>query len=246
MLIGAADPAVLAARAAVLADFATEAVRLRGVETLQVFCEIERAGAAALVPPGLHPTIPPAVTWLVQRIAESPWGAFAMAQCRVECRSGLRPRAFLRAGVADNEVAAAQLAARWGYVLRPGAVRLKRGYDEIRAAVSVDGEEILDLALCDPMPLGAADVYYVANMNLAHTPLGLRLVQVDPELAVERAERGRPVLHRFAAAAWLSEGLRPSLPVSASFTIATVTLPALRYVCRPDVLAFAGAERVGA
>jgi len=39
--------------------------------------------------------------------------------------------------------------------------------------------------------------------------------------------------------------VRPSHPVSASFTTAAVTLPALRYVCRPDVLAFVGTERVG-
>jgi hypothetical protein len=32
--------------------------------------------------------------------------------------------------------------------------------------------------------------------------------------------------------------------VAASFTLASVTLPALRYVCRPDVLAFEGSERV--
>jgi hypothetical protein len=244
MLIGSADPDVLAQGAPTLPSFGTEAVELCGVETLQVFCEIERKGTDALLPPGLHPTLPPAVTWLVQRVAESPWGAFGMAQCRIECRSGLRPRGFLRGGVADNEQAAAELAARWGYALQPGAVRLKRGYDEIRATVSLDGEEVLDLALCDPIPLRIADAYYVANMNLARTPNGLRLVQVDPRFEVERAERGRPAIHRFEAAAWRSEGARPSHPVAASFTIATVTLPALRYVCRPDVLAFVGAERV--
>ena len=36
--------------------------------------------------------------------------------------------------------------------------------------------------LLDPTPLRNADAYYVANMNLAHTPSGLRLVQVDPEV----------------------------------------------------------------
>jgi hypothetical protein len=244
VLTGSADPEVLAQGAATLASFDTAPVKLCGVETLQVFCEIERQGSAALLPPGLHPTLPPAVTWLVQRVADSPWGAFGMAQCRIECRSGLRPRGFLRGGVADDERAAAELAARWGYALRPGVVQLKRGYDEIRATIRLDGEEVLELALRDPMPLRASDAYYVANMNLAHTPNGLRLVQVDPDFAVERAERGRPEVHRFDAAAWRSEGARPSHPVSASFTIATVTLPALRYVCRPEVLAFSGAERV--
>ncbi len=184
------------------------------------------------------------MTWLVQRAPEGPWGPFAMAQCRIECRSGLRPRGFLRGGVIDNEVARAQLAARWGYALQPGRVRLSRGYDEIRTSVGLGGRSILDAALRDPTPLRNADAYYVANVNLAHTPSGLRLVQVDPDFDVERAERGRPLVHHFDAEGWGCGGVRPSHPVSASFTIAAVTLPALRYVCRPDLLAFVGTERV--
>ena len=245
MLTGSGDPEALAREAATLADFATAPLTLRGVETLQVLGEIERAGADALLPPGLHPTVPPAVTWLVQRVAESPWGAFQMAQCRIECRSGLRPRAFLRGGVADHAEAAAELAARWGYGLRPGEIRLERAYDRIRATVRAEGASILDVTLCDPMPLRGVDVHYVANMNLARTPRGLRLVQVDPDYAIERAERGRPVIAHFEPPAWRVAGARPSHPVSASFTLGTLVLPALRYVCRPDALAFEATERVG-
>ena len=244
MLTGTADPGALALGAPTLAGFGTEPLKLHGVETFSVFCEIEREGSDALLPPGLHPTVPPAVTWLVQRVAESPWGAFSLAQCRIECRSGLRPRGFLRGGVADRADAAAGLAERWGYALRPGEIRLDRAYDRIRAAVHVAGEEVLCAELRDPMPLGSADAYYVANVNLAHTPHGLRLVQVDPEFEIERAERGRPVIEHFIPAAWNADGVRPSYPVSGSFTVAAVTLPALRYVCRPDVLAFEGTERV--
>ncbi len=246
MLTGTADPGVLARCAATLAGFDTEPLKLHGVETFQIFCEIERDGSDALLPPGLHPTVPPAVTWLVQRVAESPWGEFQIAQCRIECRSGLRPRGFLRGGVVDRADAGAALAEHWGYALGPGEIRLERAYDRIRAAVCVGGEEVLCAALRDPMPLRNADAYYVANVNLAHTPHGLRLVQVDPEFEVERAERGRPVIERFVAAAWNADGVRPSHPVSGSFTIASVTLPALRYVSRPDVLAFEGTERVDA
>jgi len=246
VLTGTADPAVLARSAPTLAGFGTEPLKLHGVETFQVFCEIERDGSEALLPPGLHPTVPPAVTWLVQRVSESPWGAFSLAQCRIECRSGLRPRGFLLGGVADRADAAAALAQRWGYALRPGEIRLDRAYDRIGAAVRVEGEDVLRAALRDPMPLGSADAYYVANVNLAHTPNGLRLVQVDPEFEIERAERGRPLIERFMPAAWNAGGLRPSYPVSGSFTIAAVTLPALRYVSRPDVLAFEGTERVDA
>ena len=244
MLTGTADPEALAQQAATLESFGTEPQKLLGVETLQIAWEIERAGTDALLPPGLHPTLPPLVTWLVQRAPDSPWGPFAMAQCRIECRSGLRPRGFLRGGVIDNDEARARLAARWGYALQPGEVRLSRGYDEICTRVTLGGRSILEAALRDPMPLQRLDAYYVANVNLAHTPRGLRLVQVDPDFDVERAERGRPLVHHFDAEAWGCGGVRPSHPISASFSIAAVTLPALRYVCRPDVLAFVGTERV--
>ena len=115
MLVGTADPQVLADGAPTLEGFGTEPLRLEDVETFQVFCEMKREGVESLLPPGLHPTLPPVVTWLVQKVGGSPWGPFSMAQCRVECRSGLRPRGFLRAGVIDNAAAAKELAARWGY-----------------------------------------------------------------------------------------------------------------------------------
>lgn len=248
MLMGTADPEVLASRtgAATLLDFTTEPVVLRGVETLQVLAEISTDGAHALLPPGLHPTIPPVITWLVQRVSESPWGAFALAQCRIECRSGLRPRGFLTAGVIDNDDAATALAERWGYALVPGDILLRRSYHRTEAVVARNGHPILEVALEDPTPLRSADAYYVANMHLAHTPHGLRLLQIDPDYEVERAERGRPSIRHFDPAAWRCEGARPSHPVSASLTLGSVTLPALRYVCRPDVLAFEGTERVDA
>ena len=244
MLPGTGDPEALARGAATLESFGTTPEKLVGVETLQIACEFERDGADALLPPGLHPTRPPVLTWLVQRVPESPWGPFALAQCRVECRSGLRPRGFLRGGVIDNEGARAALAARWGYALELGEPRLLRGYDAIRARVAQGGASILELSLGDPMPLRSEDAYYVASVHLAHTPRGLRLVQVDPDFSVLRAERGRPQVERFEAEAWRCAGARPSDPIAASFSVADLTLPALRYVCRPDVLAFVGSERV--
>lgn len=246
MLVGSADPDRLADGAPRLAGFDTGSLRLDAVETLQVLCEIERAGSDALLPPGLHPTRPPLVNWWVQRVAESPWGAFRMAQCRIECRSGLRPRGFLRAGVIDNAAAGTELGARWGYALAHGEIDLEHGYDRTRARVVVDGEEILDLGLEDPQPLGPGDAFYVASMHLAHTPLGARLVQVDADFEHERLERGLPSVRCFDEGAWRSQGVRPTHPVSAVFSVGSMTLPVLRFVCRPDVNAFVGTERVDA
>jgi len=245
MLVGTADPEALGRGAPTLADFGAEPAALRDVDTLQLVHELYTEDVAGLLPPGLHPTSPGVVTWLVQRIGESPWGAFRLAQCRIECRSGLRPRGFLTLGVLDGDDAARDaLSSGWGYRLVAGHVRLERGYHEIAASVSHAGREVLDARLEAPQLLRTTDAFYVANMNLAHTPNGLRLVQVDPDWEIERAERGKLRLHRFDAEAWQAPGAAPSTPITSTFTHGSLALPALRYVCRPDVLAFQGSERV--
>ena len=242
MLVGEGDVDALIAGAPDMPDLDTEAVRLRGARVLQVLCEIASANMLALLPPGLHPTIPPIVTWLVYDCPESPWGAFRMAQTRIQCRSGARPRGFLVGGVIDSKDAGQALAARWGYRLREGQVSLQRQYDEVRVGVRTGDASVLEVALRDPDPLAPSDLQLMANMNLARTSRGARLVQVDPVYTVERAERGEPVVEHFDAAAWGDARIRPVYPVSASFSTCEVELPKLRYVCLPDVLAFAGTE----
>jgi hypothetical protein len=245
MLVGTADPAALAAGAPVMDGFATDALVLEQAEVFQVVCEIDAAAREAVLPPGLHPTNPPLVTLLVYRCPTSPFGPFAMAQLRVECRSGVRPRAFQVGGFADNAAAIATLAGRFGYRLQPGAVVLRRQYDAVDACVTTaDGRRAVAVTACDPDPLAPADVQYMANMNLAETPRGLRLVQVEPDYRIQRAERGRPRVDAFDGAAWGDARIRPVCPVSASITVADVTLPPVRFVCRPDVLAFEGTESV--
>jgi hypothetical protein len=243
MLFGTADVDALAATAPRMARLDTEPLVLRGAWVVQATFEMSAAARECFLPPALHPTDPPLVSWLVYHCAESPLGAFAIAQLRISCRSGLRPRGFLLDGIVSSPAVGHELAARWGFRLREGAVRIARGYDAVTTTIAVDGRTILDVALRDPDPLGAHDVQYTASVHLAHTPRGVRLVQVDPTYEVARAERGRPVLLACDGAAWGDARLVPKTPVSGSVVVADVTLPALRYVCRPDVWAFEGTER---
>jgi hypothetical protein len=244
MLSGRARPETLGRGAPAVPDLGTAEVMLEDVETLHLLCEFESRLAEDLLPPALHPTLPGVVGFMVQRVGASPWGPFALAQTRIECRSGVRPRGFLVSAVVDNTEAASALSSRWGFRVVPGEVRLRRFYDEVRASVEIDGQEALALGLRDPEPLSTADVQYVANMNLASTARGLRLVQVDPTFAVERAERGEPRLTAFDGEAWGVAELDPAYPISASLTAGAMTLPRLRFVCRADVWAFDGTERV--
>jgi hypothetical protein len=242
VLFGTADLDALAADAPVMQRLDTEPLLLRGVHVLQATFEMPSTARDVLNPAALHPTDPPLASWLFFGCTESPFGPFALAQLRVSCRSGLRPRGFLVESVVDSAQAGRALAERWGYRSCVGGVRMAHQYDTVTAAVRLGGQTILDVALRDPEPLGAHDLQYTASMHLAHTPRGLRLVQVDPTFAVERAERARPHLVAFDAAAWGDVRVAPTEPVVASIARADVTLPKLRYLCRPDVWAFDGTE----
>ncbi|HVR30926.1 MAG TPA: acetoacetate decarboxylase family protein [Thermoanaerobaculia bacterium] len=244
MLQGRAQPEAIAAGCPEMVDFGATATPLGDVQTLHVLCEFESRLAEELLPPALHPTLPGVVGWMVQRVGESPWGAFHLAQTRIECRSGVRPRGYLVEAVVDSAAAAEALASGWGFRSRLGTIRLRRYYDEVRAEVAVSGRDVLAIGLRDPQPLAAADVQYVANMNLARTPRGLRLVQVDPSFALERAERGEPRVDLFDGEAWGVAELEPAYPISASSTAGSMTLPQLRFLCRPEVWAFDGTERL--
>jgi hypothetical protein len=70
-------------------------------------------------------------------------------------------------------------------------------------------------------------------------------VQVEPRYQIQRVERGRPRVVSFDAAAWGEARLQPVYPVSASLAVADITFPRIRFVCRPDVLAFDGTEAAG-
>ncbi|MBI1814821.1 MAG: acetoacetate decarboxylase family protein [Deltaproteobacteria bacterium] len=245
MLIGTANIDELAARAPVMeAVDGGEAVVCKQADVLQVLYEIATPHRDAMLPPALHPADPPIVTWLFYRCPASPWGSFAMAQTRIECRSGLRLRAFLVSAVVDNTAAAAALGQRWGFTVQTGRIELQRYYDSTHVTVISNGAAILDILVSDPEPLSAADLQYVANMNLVRTSRGVRLVQVEPRYEVHRVERGRPRLLAFNGAAWGDGHVEPVYPVSASLAVADITLPRIRFVCRPDVLAFDGTEVV--
>jgi hypothetical protein len=245
VLSGTASLDELVPHRADLASFGTDAVTLPGVELLQVLTEIRIGGRQRSLPSGLHPTNPPTAVFQVWSCPESPWGAFRMAQGRVGCRSGLRPRGFVQACVVDTAGAADALRTRWGLPAQLGEVQLRRGYDVVTASAAVDGETLLAVSGVDPDPLQPHDVAFTTSIALADTPRGLRLVQVDTDVASTRAERLRPRIERFSTGGWMHPSVEPYYPVSASISVADVTIQRLRFVCKPEELAFTGTEPVG-
>ncbi len=247
MLSGTASVEEFMTHAATMADFATAACALPGIQVLQLMFETAVSGRQTSLPAGLHPTNPPSMVVQAWHCPESEWGTFSLASARVQCRSGLRPRGFVQGCVVDNADAAAALATRWGFPARAGTVALDVGYHDTQLTVALDGTAgsgpVLDVRALDPIPLGSDDVAFSGTLTLAHTPRGPRLVQVDTDLACERAERLVVCPPTIDATAF---GLHPSVvvthPVSASLSRGTLTLQPLRYVCRPDELAFTGTE----
>lgn len=245
MLVGTASVEALAAGAASVPTWDVAPGVLEGVEVVQAMFELRSSAREAVLPPALHPTNPPILVVQAWRAPSSPWGAFTLAQVRVQCRSGLRPRGFVVGSVVDAAAAADGLAAGWGFAATVGVVRLQRAYDRTTVEVEVGGRRILGLVGADPDPLGEHDVSWSSTLNLAHTPNGLRLVQLDLEVEPDRLERLRPSLDEFAAGTWGSDLLDPWYPVAASVAVGRATLPPVRYCCRPEVLAFDGTEVVG-
>jgi hypothetical protein len=245
MLTGKAPVADFLAHAATMTAFDTEELILDGVEVFQAMFEMHIASREASLPASLHPTAVPTLVVQVWRCEESPWGAFGLAQGRVGSRSGLRPRGHVQGCVCNSAAATEALRTRWGFPARSGAVELHRHYDAVEAAVTVGASTVLSLHGFDPEPLGHDDVAYSGSVALAHTPRGVRLVQIEYDVAVERVERVRPQLDEFDATGF---GMHPTVdpyhPVSASIAVGSITLHRLRYVCRPDEMAFTGTEPV--
>ena len=240
-LHGTLDPTAILSAAPRLDDFGTEALDLAGVEVLQVFWEIDRAGTERLLPPALHPTSPPCVLVVFWSVPASPWGPFRLAQVRITARAATKPRGFAVAGFTDSPAAAEALAARWAFDLQVADLRYSAGHIGVRGVVEIDRDVVIDVGLGRPEAISGADVFFTATMHAAQTPRGGRLVQVDPNYTFHRAERGRPRINVLKVG---SGGIRPSWPVSATYVECDMELPRLRYLCLLDEPAARGTERV--
>jgi hypothetical protein len=220
---------------------APEPVDLPGAQVLQAAFEHAGSRGDVFLPKGLVPTVPTLVTMLVVHVPESPHGSFTFAQLRVSCRSGARARALVVASAVDaGPDTTAWLAAGWGIGASAGSpVRLERRYDRVRAVAPW-----FDVALESPKPIGVHDVQYVAGLHPVTSAGASRLAQVELEVALDRVERGRPVLHRFAPPEEVAT-LAPRFAVAATSGVGTLTLPQVRFVLDPEQPAHLGTERVG-
>ena len=221
----------------VVSSLDTEALVLPDCRHLQIMYEIDESAMLDLIPPALHPTIPPTLIINVLAADEGPLGAFTLVMARIGCRSGERPRGLNSKSVCDGAEASEALSKRWGFPIVEGEAALTRNYDRVRASAGLDGELVLDTELMNPEPINGQDILYLASLNAAKLERDgseqVRLVQVDPEYVFKSADRGQPQLSEFDDEAFGISGCEPIWPVSASYAVVDVHLPELRYLIDP-------------
>ena len=250
-LFGKQDIQTAIARAPQMTGFDTEAWELKDAEILNLAFEVMEEPAAYLVPPALHPSIPPYATLTVARFPNSPIGAFMLAQVRLIVRAGIRPRGVLLGAYTDSNKAVEELPRRWGFTLGRADIILQSRHDRIIGQVIRDGRTILDVALENPEHISGSDVTYLDSLHLARvlesgneTPL---LVQVDPEYVFHNAQRGKAHLLTLQTDAWGADNrLRCTSPMHATYSRCDTDLPKLRFGLDPSVPAVQGSRRLAA
>jgi len=245
MLCGSAEVAELAEAAATVPVFHGEPIALTGVTCFQLTAEMKNSARESQLPPGLHPTIPAALIMQAFDVGDSLWGPFRFLVLRVSCRSGVRARGFTRATLVSTAAACEGLRSQLGYPAVHGMIHLRHGYDGVSlAAADPEGAQMLAIEAIDPEPMGLDDVQYTGTLNLAHTPKGLRLMQVEMDADVRQVERLTARIDTFDGAAFGDSRLQPTLPIAASVVTMDAQIPPVRFVCKPDELAFTGTEPV--
>ena len=239
-----ANPAVLPT----LAHLDTEAWALPKAEILQLLMEVPRTSTERLLPKAMHPALPSYVGLAVTKHSHSPVGPFNLALLRLGSRAGAHPRGFLLGAVASTEAAAKELRARWGFPVEAGEVKFVRRHDRIMGTVRKDGRTILDGALVDPQPVSGTDVQYINWVTAANAPLDGKtqpmLIQVDPKYTFYKAERGKPQVSAFDAAAWNADGVTLADPIVGTCSTVDTDLPRIRFVMDPLKPVFQGTRRI--
>jgi hypothetical protein len=247
-LYGTLDITANAKALPTLANLDTEAWTLPKAEMLQLLIEVPRSSTDGLLPKAMHPALPSYVILAVTRYSESPVGPFNLAVLRLGSRAGAHPRGFMLGAVASNEGAAKELRGRWGFPVEAGEVKFLRRHDRVMGTVSRGGKTILDCALIDPQPVAGTDVQYINWVTAANAPLDGQsqpmLIQVDPKYTFYKAERGKPQVSAFDAAAWNAPQVTLADPIVGTCCTVDTDLPRIRFVMDPLKPVFQGTRRI--
>ena len=244
MIVGSADIETLAKDAATIESFGKSEIVFEDVVCFQMTMEMRNQAREAVLPRGLHPTVPATLSMQAWKVGRSPFGEFKMVVCRIGCRSGVRARGYSTRVYANTQVSVSALRQQFGFSTQFAEVDFRHSFDGTDVSVIFESSIIFEAACLDPEPMGNSDVQYTGTLNLAHTPKGLRLVQLEADHVASQVERLSSRLMSFDGEAWGNSLLDPYTVVSASLAYETVTFLPVRFVCKPEELAFTGTESV--
>jgi hypothetical protein len=244
MLVGSADIDELKKNAGTIPQFSADDIILGDTTCFQLVAEMDNTAREALLPSALHPTIPASMVLQVFNVRTSVWGEFLLALMRVSCRSGVRARGFTLGAMVTTEKAQKGLGHVLGLATKLAVIDMEEAYAETRIRVLFSDTQILEIQALDPEPLSTSDLQFTGTLNLANTPNGLRLVQVECIPQLTRVERLQSTFNSFQGEYWGSPLLQPTQVVTSTISRGDFLLPAIRFVCKPDELAFTGTESV--
>jgi hypothetical protein len=193
---GTLDVGTVAADLPHLSALAGPTWQLPDAEFLQINWEVDDAGALALTPPSLHPSIPPFASFFGCRFPDTPVGPFSIAQVRLVVRAGVRPRALCLGAVCDSPDAVTALRAHWGFPVQLGEIEVANRHDRVSFSAALDRRPVLELTVHTADVINGSDLMTFDNLHLVQLgdETGATLVQVDPEYTIHRADRGRPAV----------------------------------------------------
>jgi hypothetical protein len=216
-----------------------EPLSLPNARIFQATMELDRKVAAAFIPSGLRVPSPAMIAFGAWAGGE-PGARWALAQVRVQARVGVRGRGIAHATFFEGDPALAErLRAGWGFACEPASIALHTSYDVVSLTVSTRGKTLLAVELRDPQPISPSDLELPAIINPARIPVDggerkLRFVQVDPELTVTAAHRGRPALLRLAPELWSAMPPEDLWPVIAVAVSGDIRLAPARFIVDPE------------
>ena len=147
----------------------------------------------AFLPDGLVPTIPGSSPCSVRAWATVSRRVHARPGA-VWCRSGARARALVVATAVDASPTAPR-----GWRRDGASAPRRRTWASSAATTGAGGRAVVRRVEGRARPIGVGDVQFVTALPPVITDAGDRLAQVELEVALDRVERGRPMLHSFTA-----------------------------------------------
>ena len=236
-------------RAPEVDGYGTEPLILPGAKVLNLASEIASVEADPLVPAAMNPSIPPYVLFTIGDYPQTPFGPFKIADIRIVARAAYRPRAFVLRSFIDNSQAAHELSHRWGYPAGAAKIEMRERHDRVETTVQTDARLIFHGEMLQREIVAGVDLQFISSMHLVRNRDDGKVVlmQVDPEYAVTRAERGVSKIMTVNQEAWHAGGcLLLTNPMTATLAYADVTLPRIRFICDPERPAYEGTIKVAA